>query len=484
MLLVAMLVIVILGTIGLVIELGIARVNRNRMQSAADSTALEVLRERDYLPPGGENFDPVSRDHSRRDRNRHVASWVFADEVLTDYGTQTEGPGSYIKMSSAYGTSGNPMNRGLVVEEVGYDIPILQTNYNGEPGNGSSGISDPGGDIVAGHFKGHDDGVPVGHGGNPIHREDSDDYSRFDFEMPSSPEAAPFADSVLVRLRRTSPYGQEGTSPFSMDDVPGARSTGYTMPLLFGLGTTFLSKEPGDGYSVRHHGLALRATSIAQARPAVRIGAPGGPGTPPEWAVGAGPIVIRLAFWENDATFEDIDGEVAADVRLRPNHELETLGDDDFLFGYLYPKDASQVGDEVNPDALESDAQYLEPAYWEVDECYVPIYLRAVQGGELHVTGFGRVRIEEIETPAGQTDEDGPFLRVTKLKNSMSPGEPWLAPRNASATFDGRQPAVVFPSANNRDWNSLIEKLYILPEVGEGAPFLRDARVYAPAHVR
>lgn len=490
MVLFVMLTVVILGTIGLVIEMGMVRATRERMQSGADSAALEILRERDYSPAGESYPDDKTRDHARRERNRHIAAWPFADEILPEYTEESvEGPGLYIKMSSVFGAMDNEINRGLVIEEVGEGIPTLRTNYSGILGTDSETLNEKRGDIVAGSFTGHESASAVGFGDNPMIRENGD-YDRVDFELPANIEDTPYADAVLVRLRKTKPYGFEGQSPWS-DDIPDVSSSGYTLPLIFGLGSTFLGAEPGEGYSIRHHGVPMRATSIAEARPAVRIGV-ADDSLGPEWSVGAGPLAIRFAFWNNDVAFAvDANGEISAEVRLRPNYELESLTDSE-LIGYLYPKQATQVGDEVVPDELQPtggsvDAN-LDSSFWAVGECYVPLYLFRVGNPttirERFICGYARVFIEELPIPAGETEEDVQFFRVTKLRNLSSPGKPWMAPRNASATFDGTQTSDVFPLTGFTDWDDLVERLFELPQPSEGVHHVPDARLYAPAHVR
>ena len=52
------------------------------------------------------------------------------------------------------------------------------------------------------------------------------------------------------------------------------------MPLLLGRGAPIGGGDPSEGYSIRHHGISLRATSIAHAQGAVAIGGPTEAGTP------------------------------------------------------------------------------------------------------------------------------------------------------------------------------------------------------------
>lgn len=487
MVLFALVVVVILGTIGLVIEMGTVRVTRERMQSAADAVALEVLRERDFDPEA--TGDAFVRDRTRRERNRVLASWTFASEQLPSYEESEQGAGPYIDMTPSQ-PGPDFVNRSLILNEVGHSVPVLRTNYDGSGGV----LNKQNGDIVSGTFTGHEGGS-IGIDENPIYREAAD-YERVDFTVADGLDA-PTADSVLVRLRRTVPHGWPG-GPWSdlEDDVS---SSGWTMPLVFGLGSTFIGTNPEEGYSIRHHGLPLRATAIAQAKPAVRIGAPlEGPGVADEWNIGAGPLAFRFSEWNSDVTFgyDFATGRISGILRLRPpSYELNAVDHDVNEAGYLYPKQPAQVGDLVDPQSLKpnydqnGDDTNLDPGYWAVQVCYVPLYIHEETTNvpaERHICGFARVQIDLVPPPPDYDEHEtgDQYLRVTKLPNIMSPGKPWMAGRNASATFDGSQPSSVFPSYS-ADWDDVVDALYDLSPPASGpATDIPDARVYAPAHVR
>ena len=51
-------------------------------------------------------------------------------------------------------------------------------------------------------------------------------------------------------------------------------SSGPSLPLTFGKGTTIFGDDPSGGYSVRRDGLTVRATAIASVRPALHVGLP------------------------------------------------------------------------------------------------------------------------------------------------------------------------------------------------------------------
>src|SRR5262249_29981225 len=75
--------------------------------------------------------------------------------------------------------------------------------------------------------------------------------------------------AFLVRLRRSSDF--QGAAD-QMES--GVGSSGPTLPLTFGKGTTVRGDDPLADYSVRRDGLTVRATAIAATRPAMHLGAP------------------------------------------------------------------------------------------------------------------------------------------------------------------------------------------------------------------
>ncbi len=95
---------------------------------------------------------------------------------------------------------------------------------------------------------------------NQSHLE-PDDYQRADF-IPDSAGSA-----FLVRLRRTNDFA-------GLDNQPDVSSSGPALPLLFGRGT-FIQGDPDNNpnnYNPRVHGITVRATAIADASPALRVG--------------------------------------------------------------------------------------------------------------------------------------------------------------------------------------------------------------------
>jgi hypothetical protein len=115
--------------------------------------------------------------------------------------------------------------------------------------------------------------------------EETSSYARGDF-TPAPAATSPSAGALLVRLRRTRPGN-------ALDTEAGVSSTGPALPLLFGRGTTIRGADPDDGYSVRHHGLSVRAAAIAGTTPAAAVGR-----RRPELALpGAAAFTVRADFW-------------------------------------------------------------------------------------------------------------------------------------------------------------------------------------------
>src|SRR6185503_3123301 len=89
-------------------------------------------------------------------------------------------------------------------------------------------------------------------------------YTRNDFNPGGANPNA-----FLVRLRRSNEYQDlEGRTD------PDVGSSGPPLPLTFGKATTIHGDDPAATYSVRRDGLTVRATAIAETRPALHLGVP------------------------------------------------------------------------------------------------------------------------------------------------------------------------------------------------------------------
>jgi hypothetical protein len=103
---------------------------------------------------------------------------------------------------------------------------------------------------------------------DPEEEHDEDpDYTRKDFTPRDFTTPEDRDNAFLVRMRRTNNFG-------GLDRVDEVSSHGPPIPYLFGRGAFFPAGSPNraDGYSPRHHGMTVRATAIADARPVLSVG--------------------------------------------------------------------------------------------------------------------------------------------------------------------------------------------------------------------
>lgn len=481
----ALLFVGFLAIAGMAVDLGLARMTQRQMQGATDSVALETLRERDRARSATAETDPYLRDLMRRSLNGRIATWRYTPD-LTVGGSgdeEFEGAGAYITLSEGQGE----LNWGRVIEEVGWTPPRPRTNYESEENEEGGPVSATPlnrrqGDIVSGSFN----QTVFGVGGSPF-RMETPDYERPDF-APAPADDAPYGESVLVRLRRTAhPYAGGGD-----DSQPNVSSSGPTIPMLFSAGTAILGGDSGSGESIRHTGFRVRATSIATARKAVRAGvrvqedvlqAMLGAGQMNEreaalLRVGVTGLALRDRFWNAIEGTIDIwkdrqDGDQQMILEIgellsarnllfqhgttNPNLEFENV------VGVLTHIQPRIVADRL-PYPPPDDASLVLPAHFSTVEGLVPVYdFRFTNSGglwmpSLRVIGFGRVRIEhhvDDDTGEPQFGANGlPLIRVVRLGNRLALDltDPWIAPRNASARFDGTQTDELTPSM----WEALM----------------------------
>ena len=241
------LVLALMGLLAVVIDMGIARATQRFMQSSSDVAALEGLRFRDVVPG-----DPTASDLARRQAASRAAALVFDEDLdlATEAVDYRLGAGPQITT----GVQGINEPAGGLLETDGAYLPVLETN---------AATNEAHGDLVAGTYTRTDPGDP----GNPAWHVEDGLYQRLDF-APANAAGAPGATAFLARLRRTN-------DRLGLDALPGVSSTGPTLPFLFGLGSGVLSTSDPDAYDPRRDGLTVRATSIAEARPAVAAGVMG-----------------------------------------------------------------------------------------------------------------------------------------------------------------------------------------------------------------
>jgi len=199
-----------------VIDVRLAYLAHQQMQTASDFAAIEGLGERDDPNgPVGTFVRTVASESVRRS---------FDDDLNPANGDPMQyGAGPVMTLSG-----GQPGSNGSALLTVSpnrvYD-PILELN---KP-NATSG------DIVLGSF----DPTDTAH-------QEAGDYTRTDFVAGAA--ANPGAsDALLVRIRRT-------TNRSGLDEVAGVASAGPAIPFLFGLGST-MHQTPGSVYKNKERGL-------------------------------------------------------------------------------------------------------------------------------------------------------------------------------------------------------------------------------------
>ena len=363
----------------LIVDLGLARAAQAAMQTAADGAALEGVRLRDDLPA-----DPIASDAQRRAGASTLVQNLFDDDLLLAT------PNTQIQLGAGpqfSATTAGP----LVVGASPTFVPALELNL----GNALHG------DLVAGAYD-----------PDAVHSE-AENYVRNDFAPASGGAEAAAADAFLVRLRRTH-------DPLGLDAQAGVSSSGPGVPLLFGLGS--LVQASAD-YDPRTDGITVRATSVAEARPALRVGT-SGPGwlglTTPGRSLTGEPLALafELSNWTTcwpTATpcadvpmqfdIEQVDGVVRSTAGVCAGQAAGAL-----LLG------AQQVGD-ISPQIVSANL-LLAP---DPGTHYVAIYRTGDPGpGAVRVVGFGAIEVQSATPIPG-----GLQIVATKLCS-------FVAPQNAS----------------------------------------------------
>lgn len=320
-----LLVFALLGIATLVVDMGYVRLSQVQMQSGVDSAALEGLRGRDALGDAGRR-EEAALFASRTYLDPAGERLVGAGPDLTLTGGLTAANGSQLLSISA-----DPVYR-----------PALEPNL----------ANVPHGDMVSGTFA-----AATG--------AEASTYLRDDFQSVGT-------SAFLVRMRRT-----DGRNPLDTPDNASV-STGRSLPLLFGLGTTVQSNQ-GAGYDMRSDGITVRATAIADGRPVKRIA-----------AATAAPFALTRDFWDAMPDVTPIVLAVDGAGVLSSNSVPVGL----FAAGTL-----NRIGLEVVGAGAGTTA---------TGALYVPIYTAI--GGTSRVVGFGYV------TAAG----GGPALQLARVRNRMA----------------------------------------------------------------
>ena len=246
------------ATLSLIVDIGYARLTQAQMQNAADAAALEGLRYRDAAA------DPADSDLQRRTAASVAAARVFDDDLDPTNGDPdfNFGAGPIIDLTD--GLTALHGSATMTVPDVHVYKPNLQLNQDNAVH----------GDMVSGRFCYTDD--PFASEGQVHELIDTvcaaqqtaaGSYARNDF----NPNLAGATDdsAFLVRLRRSNEFS-DSLGLFEDSVASGERA----LPLTFGRGTLIFADDPSGSYSVRRDGLTVRATAIADARPALQVGLP------------------------------------------------------------------------------------------------------------------------------------------------------------------------------------------------------------------
>lgn len=209
-----------------VVDLGLASLEQQRMQDAADAAALEGL----------------------RSGRAQGAEFAGASMAAFDAGASD----SEVAVVGGDGS----WSANVSLELTGRWLPELQQNV-GDAANG---------DFVGGTYL---SAAPHG---------ERFDYARDDF-APGAGDRA-----LLARLRRT-------TNPAGFDAEDQIASHGPTLPFLFGRGALIGSGDAS--YDPRRDGITVRATAIADGRPANAVHAPFGLAA----ELPIAPFCVDFALW-------------------------------------------------------------------------------------------------------------------------------------------------------------------------------------------
>lgn len=295
----ALTVFALFAVLSLVIDAGYARLTQAQMQNAADAAAIEGLRKRDVgvlNPAIGQTVDdPFASDCLRRTAANRVVHWVFDDDFDTTDGDAYQfGAGPIIDLTDTDNVSNLHAFETMSVPDSHVYKPDLQLNQqNGVYGDMVSGRFCYSPDPAASEGLAYADPATIvctepQHGSGLYARNDfnpnpaapqppvalpscppADQPPPDPWPLPSPGPALTGADdsAFLVRLRRSNEL-----QDFGLQTEPDVATSGPSLPLVFGRGTTIYGDDPTAAYSVRRDGLTIRATAIAEIRPAMHVG--------------------------------------------------------------------------------------------------------------------------------------------------------------------------------------------------------------------
>ena len=462
---VALIVFAMSALLSLVIDVGYLRVTQGQMQTAADAAALEGIRKRDSgvlnRTTGQTVNDAYASDCLRRAAANRAVHWVFDDDFDVANGDPVHqfGAGPIIDL-----TEGATSLHGLQtisVPDAHVYKPDLQLNQQNQVY----------GDMVSGRFC---------YSADPVRSEDasyeaqdivctepqhgSGSYARNDFnpnltapqpppglaecpapdEAPPDPWPLPGSGSLagvdnsafLVRLRRSNEFQDRAAQT---EEHVG--SSGPSLPLTFGKATTIQGDDPSSTYSVRRDGLTVRATAIAETRPALHVGLPQAnvnqPGATPFAIVDtciqgpnpAAPVTINV-------TVNPVTGVI---TRRAPAAAPCAVGS--VVGRFVGNANAiSTVGAALTAPAARTCASFNTLAG------YGPVY-SLMASGTNRIIGFARANLTHTPCPPGPAT---PFLATIVRGASL------VAASNATATMAGGLPLPA--AAQPADVRELLDK--------------------------
>jgi len=418
LLLVALLLLPFLALAAVLVDVGIADLARERMQIAADAGALEGARGwrapddaswcADPPAPPAPGCEPAAAfaawDAVRRERASAAAGAVFAPAAP---GAPRAGPIRVPEVTPIGEERG--LTDPTALAELG-SAPGLRLSA---PGPLAANPEDrPEGDLVAGRFLGRG-GPPVPSCPDPAVAEPFGEncrYERSDFVARGVDPGVGGRD-LLVRLRLT---GEAAVS--------GVARPEPTVPALFGR----LVGVAGDPAAppLRQRGVAVRATAIASARPALVAGA----WVPDSGVIGAGNVGLAVAppdappgFWRS------LDPETPVSLGVDPDGALRGPGEQ--VVGQVIAPGAGwlAVGQAVR--SVAAAPVRLDP------EGLVALY-RADPQGTARIVAFGRARLV--------VDPSDPERRLlVKRRAAVVAGNAAVASPAHAPVLAGLPPAVV-----------------------------------------
>jgi hypothetical protein len=251
----AMLLLGFMGLAALVIDLGLARVTQDQMQTAADASALASMRE---------STDTAIHDTAQAYVTGTGLPGTPPAAFVDPSGETIMGEGPSLATNAGINVLHASEQIDTTVQPPGVYRPgALQLN----PGNA------PNGDIVSGAY--------TFDSATPLDQLEAQDYLRTDFTAGAG------GGAVLVRLRRVnSILGASNPA----DNTLGVSSSGPAVPFMFGHGAFIHGTDPNEtttAYSPLRDGIALRATSIAALRTATAVG----------WSTATQPLGADQAQW-------------------------------------------------------------------------------------------------------------------------------------------------------------------------------------------